>query len=191
VVPVGRPLTFKLACLGVDLTMILLATLAAAWSRSATGRAFPPAGWVVLVALLIPALYWSWRLYTCLTKLRPFADAVLIAGASAFAAMVVLSLRSLAGETDVVDAFLPLWALVAVYGVVGRFAFYLFWTVWAARRSEPAPSDAAAEPVGDESSPSPPGQRHMSVVPLRPELRGMLDELRREMDAVVAERRAS
>jgi len=182
VVPVGRPFTFKLACLGVDLTMIVLATLAMAWSRSASGLAFPSTGWVVLFALLIPALYWSWRLYTYRTKLRPFADAVLIAGASALAAMVVLTIRSLGGGTGVVYGFLPLWALVAVYGVVGRFGFYLFWTVWAARRSEPAPGDAAAEPVGDESSPSPPGQRHMSVVPLRPSL---------EIDAVVGERRAS
>jgi hypothetical protein len=146
-VPVGRPRTFKLACVGIDLSMLVLATLAAAWSRSASDLPYPPAGWVALFALLTPALYWSWRLYTYRTTLRPFADAVLIAAATGLASMVALTIQSLAGESGIADTFLPLWALVAVYGVIGRFAFYLFWTAWVVRRSEPAPGHTAVVPL--------------------------------------------
>jgi hypothetical protein len=61
--------------------------------------------------------------------LRPLADVLLIAGASGLAAMAMLTIRSLAGDSGVGDELLPLWAFTAVYGAAGRMGFDLGWSV--------------------------------------------------------------
>jgi hypothetical protein len=195
-VPAGRPRTFALACLAVDVAMLILAALGTAWSRGGSGVAFPPAGWVALFCLLALGLYWAWRLYTFRVELRPLADALLIAGATGLAAMSVLTIRSLDGEAGFADAFLPLWAYAAVYGVAGRFAFYLWWSVRVGKAPDPVPADEEEEtveqvwPRASTGRAGPPFGRRMEVVPLRPEMWGLLDELRREVDTLVRERQA-
>jgi hypothetical protein len=193
-VPAGPRRAFILACLAIDASMLALAAGGAALARRSSTVPLPPAGWIALFAALTLLLYWSWRLYTYRTRLRPVADVLLIAGATGLAAMAMLTIRSLAGGSGVGDELLPLWAFAAVYGVAGRMGFYL---AWSARMALP-PEPVAAEPDVIEApelpkvvSPptGPPRARRMEVVPLRPELWGVLDELRREVDALVREQR--
>lgn len=187
-VPVGRGRTFALACLAVDGAVLAAATLMAAIDRGSSNAPLPAAGWTALFAALTLVLYWSWRLAIFRTRLRPWADALLVAGATSLAAMVVFTIRSLAGESGTGAELLPLWAFVTVYGVAGRLGFYLAWTARPA--VSPVPQDSAREMV-DEPEPSEarPSVRRMEVVPLRPELWGVLDELRREVDAIAREQR--
>ena len=102
--------------------------------------------------------------------------------------MVVFTIRSLAGESGSGAELLPLWAFVTVYGVAGRLGFYLARTAWPA--VSPVPEDSARRRI-EETEPSEAqlSVRRMEVVPLRPELWGVFDELRREVDALVREQR--
>jgi hypothetical protein len=193
-VPAGPRRVFALVCLAIDVSMLTLAALAAALARRSSDVPLPPAAWMAAFAALAVGLYWSWRLYMFRTKLRPVADSLLIAGATSLAAMTVLTIRSLAGESGVGDELLPLWAFAAVYGVAGRMGFYLAWSAKLAMPPQPAAVEAevADEPALSEA-PSPPPislrARRMEVVALRPELWGVFDELRREVDALVREQR--
>ncbi len=190
-VPAGPRRAFTLACLAVDISMLALAALVAALARRSSDVPLPPAGWMAVFSALTVVLYWSWRLYTFRTKLRPVADSLLIAGATSLAAMAVLTIRSLNGTAGGAEELLPLWAFAAVYGVSGRMGFYLAWSVRAALSPEPAAAESEpGEPElpGRHARPKPPPARRMEIVPLRPELWGVLDELRREVDALVRER---
>jgi hypothetical protein len=195
-VPAGPRRTFIFACLAIDAAMLALAAGGAALARRSSNVPLPPAGWIAVFAALTLGLYWSWRLYTYRTKLRPLADVLLIAGAAGLAAMATLTIRSLAGESGVADQLLPLWAFAAVYGVAGRMGFYLAWSARVAVALPPEPVAAEPEEIDEPELPTvvaPPGgpsrPRRMEVVPLRPELWGVLDELRREVDALVREQR--
>jgi hypothetical protein len=193
-VPAGPRRAFTLACLAIDISMLTLAALVAALARRSSDVPLPPAAWMASFSALTLVLYWSWRLYTFRTRLRPVADSLLIAGATSLAAMAVLTIRSLAGASGVGDEMLPLWAFTAVYGVAGRMGFYLAWTARVALPPEPAAVEPEQidEPERPEARPSPAtprAVRRMELVPLRPELWGVFDELRREVDALVREQR--
>lgn len=186
-VPCEPVQTFALACLGADAVVFAAAALVAAVARSSSGVPLPPAGWMALFGVLSLGLYWGWRAPTLQTKLRPWMDALLVAGSTSLAAMAVLTIRSLAGKTGVAEGLLPLWAFASVYGVAGRLAFYLAWPPKAAptepdeeprprRRIEPVPSHAP---------------RTLEVVPLRPDISAALDELLAEVEAVAKRRAAS
>lgn len=183
-VPVPPERTFALACLAIDAVVLALAALVAALARSASTVPLPPAGWMALFAVLSLGLYWGWRAGTLRTRLRPWADAVLLAGATSLAALLVLTIRSLTGKTGVAEGFLPLWAFVTVYGVAGRFAFYL---AWPARAAQPSQPESPRRAVPTEVAP-PPAPRALKIVPLRPDISALLEELQVEIDAVVRER---
>jgi hypothetical protein len=183
--PPERP--FALACLGIDAAVLALATRVAALARSSSTVPLPPAGWMALFAALALGLYWGWRAGTLRTRMRPWADALLLAGATSFAALLVLTIRSLAGKTGVGEEFLPLWAFVTVYGVAGRLGFYLAWQP--PRRALPPPGARVRRAVPKEPVPEP-APRALDVVPLRPDLSALLEELQVEIDAVVRERAA-
>ncbi len=187
-VPIPPKKRFVPACLGVDVGVLVLATLMAAVAQTQSDVSPLPAAWTVAFIALSLGLYWTWRLLTYSTLLRPWADAALVAGATSLAGLVVLTIRSLAGHHAVAEALLPLWAFAVVYGLAGRIAFYLAWPVLEARRTTP---EADAAPADDSPEPELEAPRPASeVVPLRPELWALLDELRREVE-VVALRRAS
>jgi hypothetical protein len=174
--------------------MLALAAGGAALARRGSDVPLPPAGWIAVFSALTLVLYWSWRLYTFRTGLRPLADVLLIAGASGLAAMAMLTIRSLAGESGVGDELLPLWAFTAVYGVAGRMGFYLAWSARLALPPEPVaaePEESGEPELPEAVSPptAPQRTRRMEIVPLRPELWGVFDELRREVDALVREQR--
>ena len=181
---------FVLACVAVDAVLFGLAMLAAAFARSSSRVPLPPSAWIALFAALSLGLYWAWRLPTRRRKLRPWADALLVAGGSSVAALLVLTIRSLTGKTGVAEGLLPLWAFASVYGVCGRFAFYL---AWSPKSVEPPVPVEEPRPRGRvESVPAPaPAQRALEVVRIRPDLSALLDELLAEVDAVMRERAAS
>jgi len=189
-VPIPPRKRFVAACLAVDAAVLVLAAVVAAAARTHSHVSLLPASWVVVFVVLALGLYWTWRLLTYSTLLRPWADAALVAGATSLAALLVLTLRSLSGHHFVAEAMLPLWAFAVVYGVAGRLAFYLAWPALEARRETPPEADA--EPVAEPERPSLQAVPAQSdVVPLRPELWALLDELRREVEVVALERRAS
>ena len=188
-VPIPPKKRFVPACLGVDVGVLVLATLMAAAAQTQSNVAPLPAAWTVAFIALSLGLYWTWRLLTYSTLLRPWADAVLVAGATSLSGLIVLTIRSLTGHHGVAEALLPLWAFAAVYGVAGRLSFYLAWPVLEARRATP---DADAAPAGDSHDEQLEALGPTSeVVPLRPELWALLDQLRDEVDVVALERRAS
>jgi hypothetical protein len=186
-VPIPPKKRFVPACLAVDAGVLVLATLMAAAAQTQSNVAPLPAPWTVAFIALALGLYWSWRLLTYSTLLRPWADAALVAGATSLAGLVVLAIRSLTGHHGVAEALLPLWAFAVVYWVAGRIAFYLAWPALEARRSTPdadAATDDWDEGLEADGPPS-------DVVPLRPELWALLDEPRGGVDAASLERRAS
>ncbi len=188
-VPCEPVRTFALACAAVDAVVFAIAMLVAGVARSSSNVTLPPAPWMALFGVLALGLYWGWRAPSLKTKLRPWADALLVAGSTSLAALAVLTIRSLAGKTGVAEGLLPLWAFATVYGVAGRTAFYLAWPPGAAspkpvdeprprRRTEPVPPPALVPPP-----------RNLEVVPLRPDLSALLEELLTEIDEVVRERK--
>ena len=187
-VPCEPVRTFALVCLAVDAAVFAVATVVAAVARSSSRVPLPPVGWMALFGALSLGMYWAWRAPMLKTKLRPWADALLVAGSTSLAAMAVLAVRSLTGKTGVAEGLLPLWAFAAVYGVSGRFAFYLAWPP----RTE-APSKPAGEPRPRRSigPVPPPAVRLGEVVPLRPDVSAALDELLAEIELLVNARAAS
>jgi hypothetical protein len=188
-VPCEPVRTFALACLAVDGAVFGVAAVVAAVARSSSRVPLPPAGWMALFGALSLGIYWAWRARTLQTKLRPWADALLVAGSTSLAAMTVLAVRSLTGKTGVAEGLLPLWAFATVYGVAGRLAFYLAWPP----RAE-APPEAAGEPHPRrriEPVPTTAPRRALEVVPLRPDLSAALEELLAEVDLLARERAAS
>ncbi len=186
-VPAEPRRAFALACLGVDVVLVTVACLLAALARTGSSVPLPPAGWIALFAALAVGLYWAWRLGTFATSLRPWADVLLLAGSTSLAGLLVLTIRSLDGTSGVAETLLPLWAFTTVYGVAGRTAFYLAWPV----RSQRSFVDPSAEPVPAEpEEPEQEESRMLGVVPIRPELWSLLDELRLEVDEILREQRA-
>jgi hypothetical protein len=181
--------TFAFACFALDAVLFAAAVLVAGIARSSSNVPLPPAAWLALFGLLSLGLYWGWRLPTLQTKLRPWADALLVAGATSLAALSVLTIRSLAGKTGVAEGLLPIWAFATVYAVSGRIAFYL---AWPPRAAAPQPVDEPRPRKRIEAVPSPePAPRALEVVPLRPDISALLGELLVEIELVTRERRAS
>ena len=130
------------ACLAVDAAVLVLAALLAAAARTQSDVTLLPASWVFVFIVLALGLYWTWRLQTYSTLLRPWADAALVAGATSLSALIVLTIRSLGGHHGVAEAMLPLWAFAVVYGVAGRIGFYLAGPALEARQATPPEADA-------------------------------------------------
>jgi hypothetical protein len=188
-VPCEPVRTFALACFAVDALVFGGAAVVAALARSSSRVPLPPVGWMALFGALSLGLYWAWRAPMLKTTLRPWADALIVAGSTSLAATTVLAIRSLTGKTGVAEDLLPLWAFASVYGVAGRLAFYLAWPP----RAE-APEQETGEPRPRrriEPVPEPAPKRTLEVVPLRPDISAALDELLAEIDVLVRERAAS
>ncbi len=134
---------FGLRALTLDLALLILAVAGAVVGHRGSSMRLPSPGLLVLFVLLTLFVYWSWRLFAFRVKLRPLADAVLFAAAASVAAMLVLSVQSVTGQAGLGDQLLPLWAVVAAYGVVGRLAFSLAGGARGKRQAAPAASPAA------------------------------------------------
>ena len=123
---------WALACLAVDLTMLVLAALATSVGAYFGGFASAPVPWIVLTGVLTLALFRSRGLYRLRFRLRLLDDLRAVVVATTFAAMIVLSLRVLLGDTLSIEAeTIRPWAFALVYLVSGRIALY--WTQASAR----------------------------------------------------------
>jgi exopolysaccharide biosynthesis polyprenyl glycosylphosphotransferase len=120
-----RTTAWALSCLAVDVTMLALAAGATALGARAAGFASPSTVWVMAFSALCVALYASRRLYAHSFRLRSLDDAKSIFIATTAAAMAVLTIRVLVGDSDELAAdSLRLWAFAAVYVSAGRIALY-------------------------------------------------------------------
>jgi len=91
----------------------------------------PPAVWMAVFAGLCILLYAKRGLYRPRLRLRALDDVLSIAVATTIAAMAVLSLRALLGDSqDVLAESLRPWAFALVYVAAGRAALY-----WSQSRS--------------------------------------------------------
>jgi exopolysaccharide biosynthesis polyprenyl glycosylphosphotransferase len=123
---------WALACLAVDLTMLVLAALATSVGASYGGFARAPLPWTLLTGALTLAFFRGRGLYTLRLRLRLLDDARAVIVATTFAAMIVLSIRVLLGDTLSIEAeTIRPWAFALVYLVSGRVALY--WTQASAR----------------------------------------------------------
>jgi hypothetical protein len=185
-VPTEPSRTFVAVCLAVDAALVALAALVAALARSGSSVPLPPSAWSALFALLAVGTYWAWRYGTFRTKLRPWADALLVAGATSLAGLIVLAIRSQKGDTGAALELLPLWAFTTAYWLAGRMAFYVAWAPHAARPAEPDDGRRQRPPANVPAQPAAP--RSLEVVPLRPDLWGLVEELADEVEALMRER---
>ena len=86
---------WALACLAVDLTMLVLAALATSVGASYGGFARAPLTWTLLTGALTLGLFRGRGLYTLRLRLRLLDDVRAVIVATTFAAMIVLSIRVL------------------------------------------------------------------------------------------------
>lgn len=127
-----RPGTaWLVAVLGVDVTMLALAAVVTAAAAAVTGVASPPTAWTAAFSGLCVLLYARRGLYRPRLRFRAIDDVFGVAAATTVAAMTVLTLRALAGDSpDVLADSLRPWAFALVYVAAGRVALY-----WSQSRS--------------------------------------------------------
>jgi exopolysaccharide biosynthesis polyprenyl glycosylphosphotransferase len=124
--------TWALACLAVDVTMLVLAGLATSVGAAAGGFASAPIGWTIGFGALTLALFRTRGLYALRLRLRTLDDLRSIATATTLAAMIVLSVRILLGDSlDLAAESIRPWAFALVYLASGRVA--LHWSQTKAR----------------------------------------------------------
>ena len=116
---------WALACLAVDATMLVLAALATSIGAHAGRFASAPVGWTVGFGALTLLLFGTRGLYTLKLRLRTLDDVRSIVGSTTLAAMSILSLRLLLGQTPnlAAESVRP-WAFATVYIAAGRVALY-------------------------------------------------------------------
>jgi exopolysaccharide biosynthesis polyprenyl glycosylphosphotransferase len=123
---------WALACLAVDATMLVLAGLATSLGAHAGGFASAPIGWTVGFGVLTLALFRTRGLYALRLRLRTLDDLRSVATATTLAAMIVLSVRILLGDSlDLAAESIRPWAFALVYLASGRVA--LHWSQTKAR----------------------------------------------------------
>ena len=116
---------WALACIAVDTTMLVLAALATSVGAQTGGFARAPVGWTVGFSAVTLLLFRSHGLYTLKLGLRTLDDVRSIVGSTTLAAMGILSLRLLLGQTpDLAAESVRPWAFATVYIAAGRVALY-------------------------------------------------------------------
>ena len=127
-----RPGTaWAVSCLGVDSAMLALAALITALGGAAAGIGSPSATWMTAFAALCILLYAARGLYRPRLRLRALDDVFRMTAATTVAAMTVLTIRALLGDSqEVLEESLRPWAFALVYVAAGRVALY-----WSQARS--------------------------------------------------------
>jgi exopolysaccharide biosynthesis polyprenyl glycosylphosphotransferase len=112
--------------LAVDAVMAVAAVTVASLAASRAGLDSPPKLWLVAYPLLVLALLAAFGSYGPRLRARLLDDLRFILGATAIAAMAVVSAGVVFGDTsDVGVEALRLWTFATVYLIAGRTA--LFW----------------------------------------------------------------
>jgi exopolysaccharide biosynthesis polyprenyl glycosylphosphotransferase len=116
---------WALACLAVDVTMIVLAALATSVGAAAGGFASAPVRWTVAYGAVTLFLFRVRDLYSLRLRLRTLDDLRSIATAATLAAMIVLTIRILFGDSvDLAAETVRPWAFTLVYLAAGRVALH-------------------------------------------------------------------
>ena len=124
------------AAVSVDAAMLVAAALVAELGARAAGVAPAPVGWRAAFAALVLVICAGRRMYAWRGSLRLLDDVRTLLGATALAAMCVLSLRMLVAETpNLAPQMIRLWAFAAVYLTAGRIAL-TWWQTQARRHGE-------------------------------------------------------
>jgi exopolysaccharide biosynthesis polyprenyl glycosylphosphotransferase len=119
------------SCLGVDSAMLALAAVVTVVGGAAAGIGSPSAAWMAAFAALCILLYVVRGLYRLRFRLSTLDDVFRIAVATTVAAMTVLTIRTLLGDSQaVLEESLRPWAFALVYVAAGRVALY-----WSQARS--------------------------------------------------------
>src|SRR3989440_9674863 len=95
----GPRAAWALACVAVDGTMLVLAALATSVGAYAGGFSAAPTPWTLAFAVLAVTLFQARGLYELRLQLRTIDDVRSIVGSTTLAAMSILSLRLLLGQT--------------------------------------------------------------------------------------------
>jgi len=121
----GPRAAWALACVAVDGTMLVLAALATSVGAYAGGFSAAPTPWTLAFAVLAVTLFQARGLYELRLQLRTIDDVRSIVGSTTLAAMSILSLRLLLGQTPnlAAESVRP-WAFATVYIAAGRVALY-------------------------------------------------------------------
>jgi exopolysaccharide biosynthesis polyprenyl glycosylphosphotransferase len=129
-----RPDTaWALARFSLDATLLAAAGVAAALGSRAAGIDSPPAGWVALFAAFVLAIFAARGMYRARLRAELLEDLRGVVGATALAAMAVLTLRELLTEPpDLAAQVIRPWAFAMVYVAAGRVA--LHWSQTQSRR---------------------------------------------------------
>jgi exopolysaccharide biosynthesis polyprenyl glycosylphosphotransferase len=126
--------TWALACLSVDSAMLALAAAATAVGGRAAGIASPPVLWTVAFGLLALAIFHARGLYALRLRLSGIDHVRTILAATTLAAMTILSLRLILGQSpDLAAESIRPWAFALVYVAAGRIALY--WSQTRAREA--------------------------------------------------------
>ncbi|HEX6699565.1 MAG TPA: sugar transferase [Gaiellaceae bacterium] len=116
---------WALGCLAVDATMLVVAALATSVGAHAGGFKSAPVLWTIAFGLLTVLLFRNRGLYALKLRLRSLDDVRSIFVATTLAAMIVLSVRLLIGDSvDLAAESLRPWAFALVYLASGRVALY-------------------------------------------------------------------
>ena len=130
----GTGVAWRLGSLAVDVVMVALAAVAATLGAGAAGVESVPAGWTYAYCALVFGLLAVRGLYGTSFGLRTIDDLRRVAGATGFAALVLLALAAVfGGSASDVDQTLRLWLFATAYVGAGRVALN-----WSQRRARVA-----------------------------------------------------
>jgi exopolysaccharide biosynthesis polyprenyl glycosylphosphotransferase len=129
----GGRTAWLVAAVGVDVTMLLAASVAAIAAGRATGMATPPARWALAYGCIAILLYHARSLYRAPLTLRIIDDLRALMAATTLAAVIAITFRLVVSPAPHIAAeFVRLWAFALVYVSGGRVA--LAWSQIVERR---------------------------------------------------------
>jgi lipopolysaccharide/colanic/teichoic acid biosynthesis glycosyltransferase len=129
----GGRTAWLLASVGVDVTMLVAASVAAIAAGHATGMATPPARWALAYGCIAILLYQARSLYRVPLTLRIIDDLRVLMTATTLAAVIAITFRLVVSPAPHIAAeFVRLWAFALVYVSAGRVA--LAWSQIVERR---------------------------------------------------------
>jgi exopolysaccharide biosynthesis polyprenyl glycosylphosphotransferase len=121
-----RPGTaWSLARLGLDVSMLIVAGVAATLGSEAAGVSAPPAAWLVVFGLLVIVTFTARGMYGARLHFELLEDLRVVLIGTTLAAMGVLTLRELLTDpSDLSAQTIRLWAFAAAYLAAGRVALH-------------------------------------------------------------------
>ncbi|MGB2953243.1 MAG: sugar transferase, partial [Gaiellaceae bacterium] len=124
---------WRLATVGVDAAMVAAAAVMATLASTRAGPGSLPAAWSIAFGAVVVTIFQLRGLYGWHLHLRLLETLRTVLGATAFAAMAVLSGRALVGGVQAAPEMVRLWVFAVVYLTAGRIALHR-WQIQARRQ---------------------------------------------------------